>query len=111
MNSDIHLKQIIEFQKERDWKQFHDPKSLAISLSLEAAEALEVFQWTKDNALPEGKKEALAHELADVYWYLLLLAHETGIDLDDAFKAKIEINRRKYPAEKVKGIMKKYGER
>ncbi|OGM61515.1 hypothetical protein A2961_04170 [Candidatus Woesebacteria bacterium RIFCSPLOWO2_01_FULL_39_21] len=68
-------KKIIKFQKQRDWKQFHTPKNLAISLSLEANEVLEIFQWTKDNQLPSDKKLMLEEEIADVYYYLLLLPH------------------------------------
>ncbi|MGE0269257.1 MAG: nucleotide pyrophosphohydrolase [Candidatus Omnitrophota bacterium] len=105
-----HLEKILLFQKERDWKQYHTPKNLAISLSLEAAEILELFQWTDDNQLPENKKDKLAHELADVYAYILLLAHETGIDLPSAFDAKIKINNEKYPVEKSRGNAKKYTE-
>lgn len=105
-----HLEKILLFQKERDWKQYHTPKNLAISLSLEAAEILELFQWTDDNKLPDGKKEKLSQELADVYAYILLLAHETGIDLSSAFYEKIKINNAKYPVEKSKGNAKKYTE-
>lgn len=105
-----HLDKILLFQKERDWKQYHTPKNLAISLSLEAAEILELFQWTDDNRLPEDKKDKLAMELADVYAYILLLAHETGIDLSSAFDEKIKINNAKYPVEKSKGNAKKYTE-
>lgn len=104
------LKKILEFQKKRAWKQFHLPKNLAISLSLEAAEILELFQWTKDNGLPEVKKEQLAEELADVYYYLLLLAHETNIDLKKAFKEKMKLNEKRYPVNKSKGNARKYTE-
>ena len=105
-----HLDKLLKFQKERDWKQYHTPKNLAISLSLEASEILELFQWTDDNKLPEEKKDALSDELADVYSYILLLAHETGIDLDQAFKKKIEVNNKKYPISKSLGNSKKYTE-
>jgi NTP pyrophosphatase (non-canonical NTP hydrolase) len=104
------LEKILEFQKEREWKQFHSPKNLAISLSLEAAEILEIFQWTKDNNLPEDKKKELEEELADVYYYLLLLAHESGIDIKKAFEDKMALNQKKYPIEKAKGNSKKYNE-
>ena len=104
------LKKILQFQKERDWKQYHLPKNLAISLALEAAEILELFQWTKDNEVPEEKKEHLKEEIADVYYYLLLLAHETGVDIHNAFQQKMEINLTKYPVEKSKGNSRKYTE-
>ncbi|MFC2022647.1 nucleotide pyrophosphohydrolase [Chloroflexota bacterium] len=104
------IDKILEFQKERDWKQFHSPKNLAISLSLEASEVLELFQWTKDGNLPEERRGRLAEELADVYYYLLLLAHETGIDIKSEFQKKMEINENKYPVDKSKGTSKKYNE-
>jgi len=104
------LKKILQFQKDRDWKQYHLPKNLAISLALEAAEILEIFQWTKDNELPEEKREQLGEEIADVYSYLLLLSHETGIDIQKVFKRKMEINEKKYPVEKARGSSKKYSE-
>jgi NTP pyrophosphatase (non-canonical NTP hydrolase) len=104
------LQKILQFQKDRDWKQFHLPKNLAISLALESSEILEVFQWTKDNKLPVDKKEQLADEIADVYYYLLLLAHETGINIQDAFQKKMQMNEKKYPVDKSKGSSKKYTE-
>lgn len=104
------LEKILKFQKQRDWKQFHSPKNLAISLSLEASEILEIFQWTKDNNLPEEKKIMLEEEIADVYYYLLLLAHEAGIDIKEAFNKKMELNAKKYPEDKAKGNSKKYNE-
>jgi NTP pyrophosphatase (non-canonical NTP hydrolase) len=104
------IEQILNFQSERDWKQFHSPKNLAISLCLEAAEVLEVFQWTKDNNLPEDKKMQLSEELADVYYYLLLLAHETDIDIKNAFEKKMQLNAERYPINKSKGTSKKYNQ-
>jgi NTP pyrophosphatase (non-canonical NTP hydrolase) len=104
------LQQILEFQRERDWKQFHTPKNLAISLLLEASEALEVFQWSSDNNLPADKVSQLGQEIADVYYYLLLLTHETGIDIKEEFKKKMETNASKYPVNKSKGTSKKYTE-
>ncbi len=102
------LKKILDFRKKRDWEQFHQPKNLAISLSLEASEVLEIFQWTKDNNLPEGSKKDLERELADVYYWLLLLSHDLKIDLDKSLEKKMEENEKKYPVEKSKGISKKY---
>jgi len=104
------LDKILKFQKERDWKQFHSPKNLAISLSIEAAEILELFQWTKDNNLPEDKRIELKEELADVYYYLLLLAYKSGIDIKKAFKDKMTLNEKRYPVDKAKGNSKKYNE-
>ena len=104
------LDKIIEFQKQRDWKQFHLPKNLAISLAIEASEILEIFQWSKDNKVPTNKKKLLEEEIADVYYYLLLLAHETEVDIKKAFKNKMKINTKKYPAHKARGNSKKYTE-
>ena len=104
------LDKILKFQEERDWKQFHSPKNLAISLSIEASEILELFQWTKNNSLPAHKKKELEEELADVYYYLLLLAHESGVDLSKAFEDKMVLNEKKYPADKAKGNSRKYNE-
>jgi NTP pyrophosphatase (non-canonical NTP hydrolase) len=102
------LQQILAFRKKRDWEQFHLPKNLAISLSLEASEVLELFQWTKDNNLPKEKQLELEKELADVYYWLLLLSHEFKIDLNKALEYKMKENEKKYPVEKSKGTSKKY---
>lgn len=103
-----HLKQILKFRDDRDWKQFHSAKNLAISLSLEANEVLELFQWTKSGKLPKSSQKEIEDELADVYVYLLMLSNETGVDLDKAFKAKMKKNEKKYPVEKAKGKSTKY---
>jgi NTP pyrophosphatase (non-canonical NTP hydrolase) len=105
-----HLRRILRFRDARDWKQFHTPKNVAISLALEAAEILETFQWTPDNKLPKGKKKELEQEIADVYYYLLLLAHETGIDIGTSFERKMKVNEQRYPAAKARGNSKKYTE-
>ncbi|MFA6197599.1 MAG: nucleotide pyrophosphohydrolase [Patescibacteria group bacterium] len=97
----------------RDWRQFHKPKDLALSLVLEAAEVLEHFQWKNDEEvkeLMEKKKENLGEELADVLYWILTLAHDAGIDLKQAFLRKMEINEKKYPVDKAKGSHKKYTE-
>jgi NTP pyrophosphatase (non-canonical NTP hydrolase) len=100
---------LLKFRKERDWGQFHSPKNLAISISLEAAELLEHFQWQKENEeLPFKKKYEIAEELADIFNYLIMLAGDLGIDIIEAAKKKIETNGKKYPVEKAKGSMKKY---
>ena len=104
------LEMILDFREARDWKQFHDLKNLAIALNLEAAEVLELFLWTKDNSLQLGKKAQLKDELADVYHWLLLLAHDADIDLDTALIEKIKKNAEKYPVEKSKGNSSKYTE-
>ena len=104
------LQKIIKFRKDRDWKQFHSPKNLAISLVLEAGEILELFQWSKDNELPKDKRKKLDEEMADVYYFLLLLANDMGIDLNKVLEEKMKLNEKNYPANKVKGSSKKYTE-
>ena len=102
---------VVEFRDARDWRQFHTPKDLAISLSLEAAELLENFQWKDANEpVPPDGKARVADELSDVLYWTLLMAHDLGIDLEDAFRAKLEQNARKYPVELAKGTAKKYTE-
>jgi len=104
---------IVAFRDERDWKQFHNPKDLALSLSLEAAEVLELYQWkTGDgiDAVARDRKGQLADELADVLYYTLLMAHDAGIDLEPALIDKLRRNAEKYPVEKAKGSSKKYTE-
>ena len=104
---------IIQFRDERDWSQFHTPKNLAISLSLEASEVLEHFQWKTDEEIKEYLKthrEHIADELGDVLNYLLLLANRAEIDILEAAEKKLEKNKIKYPVEKAKGSAKKYNE-
>lgn len=102
---------IIRFRDERDWLQFHNPKDMALSLCLEAAEVLEHFQWknaAEVDAYAAQNREALADELADVSCYLFELAHNLGIDLGQAIEAKLAKNALKYPVEKAKGRITKY---
>jgi len=107
---DALIRDIIAFRDERDWKQFHKPKDLAISLTLEASELLELFQWEAADGVPEGKREALRDELADVMIYALTLAHDLGIDVEAAIRDKMRKNAAKYPVEKSRGSSKKYTE-
>lgn len=105
---------VLAFRDERDWKQFHNSKDLALSLVLEATEVLEIFQWKQDQAAIDGvaleRKQDLADELADVFCYTLLMANDLSIDLAEALKTKIEKNNAKYPVDKAKGSDKKYTE-
>jgi NTP pyrophosphatase (non-canonical NTP hydrolase) len=106
-------KLVLEFREERDWKQFHNPKDMALSLSLEAGEVMELMQWRNGAELDEhlrASKERLGEELADVLGWLLLLAHDQQIDLGEAFEKKIELNKRKYPVDKARGSSRKYDE-
>lgn len=108
------LTQVIkDFCEERDWKQFHDPKDLAISLSLEASEVLEHFQWKNKDEIGkyvETNKDNIAEELADVFYWILLMSSDLKIDLSDAFLKKMQKNAAKYPIDKAKGKHTKYSE-
>lgn len=97
-DTDELAKIILEFRRQRGWEKHHLPKNLAISLVLEAVEFLELFQWTKDNQVPEDKREELEGELIDVLYWVLVIAHDLGIDLEKAFQKKMKKNRKKYPA-------------
>lgn len=97
-----------KFRDDRDWRQFHNPKDLAISISLEAAELLEIFQWSADDLECTEKLEHLKEELADVLSYSILLADRYGIDLDEIIQKKMQKNAEKYPVEKASGVSTKY---
>jgi NTP pyrophosphatase (non-canonical NTP hydrolase) len=102
-----------QFVAERDWGQFHTPKNLATSLSVEAGELLEPFQWLVSGEkaeLDDAKLTAIRHEMADVLAYLILLADRLDIDLYQATLEKLELNRAKYPASEVRGSARKYSE-
>ena len=101
------------FADERDWQQFHTPKNLAMALTAEAGELLEIFQWLtpeQSQSLDERKREELADELGDILIYLVRLSSVSGIDLLEAARKKLEKNKQKYPAPKVKGDPRKYTE-
>ena len=102
------IKQILIFREDRDWKQFHNPKDLAISISLEAAELLEVFQWSGTDVSNEGKQEKIKEELADVLNYCVLMADACGLDIDEIVQEKTKVNNEKYPVSKAKGKKEKY---
>ena len=102
------IKQILKFRDDRDWKQFHNPKDLAISISLEAAELLEVFQWSGTDVSNEGKQEKIKEELADVLNYCVLMEDACGLDIDEIVQEKIKVNNEKYPVSKAKGKKEKY---
>jgi dCTP diphosphatase len=105
------VNKIKKFRDERDWMKFHDPKNLAVSIVIEAAELLEQFQWKDKKAVEQhirDNREEVADELADVAIYLVELADNLGIDLIQAMNIKLEKNARKYPVEKAKGVATKY---
>ena len=95
--------QIIKFNEERDWDQFHSPENLAKSISIEAGELLECFQWNNN-----FDKDEVCEELADVVNYCILLADKLDVELEDIILAKLEKTRKKYPVEKAKGVSTKY---
>ena len=104
---------VIEFRDARDWAQYHNPKDLAISLSLEVAELLEIFQW-KDlqevEAIKSGpeSRRRVKEELGDILIYALNMCHAFGFDPSEVILEKLEINEKKYPVDKAKGSAKKY---
>lgn len=101
---------VLKFRDDRDWKQFHNPKDLAISLSLEAAELLEVFQWSGTDLVCRDKLDKIREELADVVSYSVLLADVCGLDLDEIVQEKMKRNGEKYPVDKAYGNKAKYTE-
>lgn len=104
-------KRIKQFRDDRDWMQFHDPKNMAISLIIEAAELLEHFQWkTKEEVERhvENNREEIRSEIADIALYLFEMADNLGIDLLKAMETKLMKNAEKYPIAKAKGKHLKY---
>lgn len=98
---------LIKFRNERDWEQFHNPKDLALALSIEAAELNELFLWKKAE---DADQEKVKEELADVLAYAILLAEKYDLDINEIVLNKIKRNGEKYPVEKAKGTAKKYDE-
>lgn len=101
---------VLKFRDERDWKQFHNPKDLTISLCLEAAELLEIFQWSGGDLRCQSKKDKVEEELADVLNYCILIADAYGLDMDEIVQKKVGINDEKYPVNKAYGSSAKYTE-
>lgn len=102
---------LLAFRHEREWKQFHTPKNLAIAISVEAGELLELFQWTRDEFgedLESDVRQKIADEMADVAILLAYLTHDLGLDLDSAVRRKLELNASRYPVEKSRGTATKY---
>ena len=95
--------QIKQFNEERDWDQFHSPENLAKSISIEAGELLECFQWNNDY-----NKEEVCEELADVFTYCIMMADKLGVNPEEIILNKLEKTKKKYPIEKAKGVSTKY---
>lgn len=104
-------KRAIEFRDARDWKQFHNPKDVALSLVLEAAEVMEHFQWKSPEEMKgyvQAHRNEIADELADVVYWVAVMTNDLKIDLPKAFEAKMRKNEKKYPVSKSKGKHTKY---
>lgn len=101
---DILKQRIDKFNKDRDWDQFHTPSNIAKSISIEANELLECFQWSDDNYDLESVKE----ELADVMNYCIQMSQVLNVDIIEIINKKIDKNEKKYPIEKAKGVSTKY---
>jgi NTP pyrophosphatase (non-canonical NTP hydrolase) len=102
------IQSLTSFRDARDWSQFHDPRNLALAISLEAAELNEVFLWKKDDKLDAEGAARVREELADVFAYAFLLADRMGFDVEEIVLEKIRKNELKYPVEKAKGTAVKY---
>ena len=110
MLRDETIRRVLKFRDDRDWRQFHTPKDLAISLTLETAELLEVFQWSGADLECRDKLERIREELADVMSCCVLMADVCGLDLDEILREKVAKNEAKYPVEKARGRADKYTE-
>ena len=109
------LKELVKnFCTERDWDQFHNPKELAIGISTEANELLQIFRFKSiedmGKIMASDKRKAVEEEVADVLYFILRFAQMNAIDLTDALEAKLDKNQKQYPLEKAKGCNKKYDE-
>ena len=101
------IEALLKFRNERDWGQFHNPKDLALAISIESAELLELFLWKKSD---DANAEKVKEELADIFSFAFLLAEKYGFDVKDIVLEKIKKNGEKYPVNKAKGTAKKYNE-
>lgn len=110
MLKDETIRRVLRFRDERCWQQFHTPKDLALSMTLEAAELLEVFQWSGTDLECIEKRDKVREELADVLSYCILMADVCGMDLDEIMNEKMDRNEQKYPVEKARGNAAKYTE-
>lgn len=109
MNEEI-IKRILQFRDDRNWRQFHNPKDLAISISLEAAELLETFQWSGADTQVVEKRQEQKEELADILMYCVLMADALSLDINEIITEKLKKNELKYKISKAYGTSKKYTE-
>ena len=110
MLRDETIERVVRFRDERNWRQFHTPKDLALSMTLEASELLEVYQWSGTDLECRDKLPKVREELVDVLSYCILMADVYGLDLDEIMNEKIDKNEAKYPVEKARGRADKYTE-
>lgn len=108
MNIKQITRTVLKFRDARDWKQFHTSKDIALSLLIEASEYAQLLQFKSDKQVASLDKKDLERELADVLYWVVLAAHDHGIDLGSAFKKKMRENKKKYPIKKFKGSNRKY---
>jgi NTP pyrophosphatase (non-canonical NTP hydrolase) len=101
------IQALLKFRNEREWEQFHNTKDLALAISIESAELLELFLWKKAE---DANAEKVKEELADIFSFAFLLAEKYGFDVKEIVLEKIKTNSEKYPIEKAKGTAKKYNE-
>lgn len=109
MNEEI-ISEVLEFRRCRNWEQFHNPKDLAISISIEASELLENFQWKSSDETLDSKRDSIADELADVLIYTIYLAEALDLKIEDVIRAKLAKNESKYPVKKAYGRKEKYSD-
>src|SRR5690606_14997497 len=111
MLPDCLMDKLLAFREERDWKQFHNLRTLSTSMLLEAAELAELTQWARDTeiaTIANERRTEISREVADIAILLSYLVHDLGIDLEKAVAEKVEFNAKRYPVEKAKGSAKKY---
>ena len=97
------MEEIEQFNKERDWDQFHSPENLAKSIAIESGELLECFQWNNNY-----NKDEVCEELADVFTYCIMMADKLNVDPEEIILKKLDKTRKKYPVDKAKGVSTKY---
>ena len=97
------INEIEEFNKERDWDQFHSPENLAKSIAIESGELLECFQWNNNY-----DKDEVCEELADVFTYCIMMADKLGVEPKEIILKKLDKTRKKYPVDKAKGVSTEY---
>ena len=109
VNEDI-INKVNQFRDERNWRKFHNEKDLSLSISIEAAELLELFQWKESADVVENNKSRISEELADVLIYSIMLAENMGFNINEIIENKLKLNNEKYPIQNVYGHAKKYND-